>query len=75
MSAKRAWQEPWMWLVIGLPASVVVAGFWTLGIALKNPETMVSAPHSKVGFTVQSLPAPASESKVNKPLPNNTQTE
>ena len=27
------WKEPMMWLVVGLPASVVVAGVWTFVIA------------------------------------------
>lgn len=46
-------KEPWMWLVLGLPAAVVVAGFVTLWIAASNPEAIVSEPHQKIGFTVQ----------------------
>jgi hypothetical protein len=47
------YKEPLMWLVLGLPATVVVAGFVTLYIASSNPETLVNAPHTKVGFTVE----------------------
>lgn len=46
-------KQPWMWLVLGLPAAVVVAGLVTLFIALPNPEAIVSEPHQKQGFTVQ----------------------
>ncbi|MDH4396802.1 MAG: FixH family protein [Limnobacter sp.] len=49
------YKEPLMWLVLGLPATVVVAGFVTLYIAASNPETLVTAPHSKIGFTVEKL--------------------
>lgn len=52
---KSMMKEPWMWLVLGLPATVVVAGFITLWIAASDPQTIVSEPHSKVGFTVQQV--------------------
>ena len=48
-------KQPWMWLVLGLPATVVVAGFVTLWIAASNPEAIVSEPHKKLGFTVQQV--------------------
>lgn len=55
---KNPWyKEPLMWLVLGLPAIVVVAGIATLIIAASNPESLVNAPHSKIGFTVQKVPA------------------
>lgn len=41
-----------MWLVIGLPATVVVAGFVTLFIAAADPQPLQQEPHTKVGFTV-----------------------
>lgn len=44
-----------MWLVLGLPAVVVVAGFFTLYIASSRPETLVNAPHTKIGFTVEKV--------------------
>lgn len=53
--SKPMMKEPWMWLVLGLPATVVVAGFVTLFIAASNPEAIVSEPHKKLGFTVQQV--------------------
>lgn len=35
---------PVVWMVIGGPAAVVVAGFATLAIALANPDPVISAP-------------------------------
>ena len=53
-------KQPWMWLVLGLPATVVVAGFVTLWIAASDPQTIVVEPHNKVGFTVEQVkPVPA----------------
>ena len=37
------WREPIMWLVVGGPATVVVAGVTTLLIALQNPDPVVKA--------------------------------
>lgn len=54
----RAWREPWMWLVLGLPATVVVAGFVTLFIAASDPQPLQQEPHSKVGFTVNRVDSP-----------------
>lgn len=52
----RKWyQEPLMWLVLGLPALVVVAGVATMMIAASHPESLVSEPHSKIGFTVKTV--------------------
>lgn len=48
-------KEPWMWLVLGLPLSVVLAGFVTLWIAASEPQSLVSEPHRRVGLTVQPL--------------------
>lgn len=61
----RPWyKEPMMWLVLGLPAIVVVAGFVTLYIASSRPETLVNAPHTKIGFTVEKVvPEKAAESR------------
>lgn len=32
----RWWKEPMMWLVLGLPASVVVAGIYTIILATRS---------------------------------------
>ncbi len=36
------WRLPIVWLVIGGPAAVVVAGFATLAIAIANPDPVIS---------------------------------
>ncbi|MDO5609726.1 MAG: FixH family protein [Pseudomonadota bacterium] len=35
---RKTWREPMVWLVFALPAAVVVAGFVTLGIAIKHKD-------------------------------------
>lgn len=55
MKEKDILKQPWMWLVLGLPAVVVVAGFATLWIAASNPEAIVVEPHRKSGFTVEAV--------------------
>lgn len=37
------WREPMMWLVLGGPAAVVVAGIATAVIALRNPDPVIKA--------------------------------
>lgn len=44
-----------MWLVLGLPAVVVVAAVATLVIAASHPESLVNEPHTKIGFTVKAV--------------------
>jgi hypothetical protein len=38
------WRLPIVWMVIGGPAVVVVAGFVTLAIAIANPDPVITAP-------------------------------
>lgn len=38
VNSRPAWREPMVWLVVGGPASVVVASFFTLALALKYPD-------------------------------------
>lgn len=40
------WRVPFVWLVIGGPLTVVVAGFTTLGIAIAYPDPVIVAPAS-----------------------------
>ncbi|MCZ8016057.1 MAG: FixH family protein [Limnobacter sp.] len=55
-------KHPWMWLVLGLPATVVAAGFATLWIAASDPQAIVVEPHRKSGFTVeQAVPTVSSQ--------------
>ena len=35
---KPAWREPMVWLVVGGPAAVVVASFFTLALAIRHPD-------------------------------------
>lgn len=50
-TSARAWhREPMMWLVLALPAAVVVAGFVTLAIAIRSGgDDAVHDPGSRVG--------------------------
>lgn len=48
------WRLPIVWMVIGGPAAVVVAGFATLAIAVANPDPVLSA---KPAPTKAELPA------------------
>lgn len=45
---------PIVWMVIGGPAAVVVAGFATLAIAIANPDPIVSVP---AAHSASELPA------------------
>ena len=38
VDTRPAWREPMVWLVVGGPASVVVASFFTLGLAITHPD-------------------------------------
>lgn len=38
------WRLPIVWMVIGGPAAVVVAGFATLAIAIRNPDPVITPP-------------------------------
>lgn len=35
---RPAWREPMVWLVVGGPAAVVVASFFTLSLAIRHPD-------------------------------------
>jgi hypothetical protein len=41
-SPKPWWREPYVWLVIGGPLVVVVAGIATAAIAIRNPDPVLS---------------------------------
>lgn len=36
------YKNPWVWLIIAIPALTVIAGFFTLYLAIANPHIMVS---------------------------------
>jgi uncharacterized protein len=41
------WREPIMWLVVGGPAAVVVAGITTAAIAMHRPDPVLKAEATK----------------------------
>lgn len=49
---EKWYQQFWPWFLIALPASVVVAGFYTLFIALTNPHSMVDDNYYKEGLAI-----------------------
>ena len=38
LNTPSAWREPMVWLVVGGPATVVVASFITLALAIRHPD-------------------------------------
>lgn len=38
VTTRPAWREPMVWLVVGGPATVVVASFLTLALAIRHPD-------------------------------------
>lgn len=46
------WKTPAMWLVVGLPAVVVVAGCITLWIALARPDAVVDPDYYRKGISL-----------------------
>lgn len=52
-SEQTPWYKPsWLWLVIGLPATTVVAGLTTVYIAFANKDDDVRDQVSKTGFAI-----------------------
>ncbi len=51
----RWYREPWPWILIGLPASAVVAGIVTLVIALKNEDGLVAEDYYKQGLAINQV--------------------
>lgn len=46
------WKHPLVWMVIGLPASVVVAGIATLVIAVQRPDPVVTPDYYRRGIEI-----------------------
>ncbi|HEY8881629.1 MAG TPA: hypothetical protein VIN03_28950 [Roseateles sp.] len=40
------WRQPMVWLVVSGPAAVVVASFFTLGLAIRHPDPPLELRHS-----------------------------
>ena len=62
------WKYGYVWLVIGGPAAVVLAGLATAWIALANPETMVVRDHGQAGAAGKAL-APAVQGRNHAATP------
>lgn len=55
-SVEKWYQQFWPWFLIALPSTVVVAGFYTLYLALSNPHSMVDDNYYNEGLAInQSL--------------------
>ncbi len=61
--AKPWWKEPWPWIVIGLPGSMVVIGFTLLGVAIKNGDDVVNAHPYERGLAVGQVIMKAREAR------------
>lgn len=60
------WREPYVWLVIGGPLVVVVAGIATVVIAVRNPDPVLQERHT--GSTAQ-VPAQKARNHAATPKP------
>src|SRR6185369_1217142 len=50
--AKAWYREPWPWLLMTGPAIVIVAGFYTLWLAIKSDDGLVADDYYKRGLAV-----------------------
>lgn len=46
------WKEPWPWILIGLPGSVVVASLVTIAIAVMHADSLVTQHYYRKGLAV-----------------------
>jgi uncharacterized protein len=49
------YREPWPWILLGLPGSVVIAGIVTLVIAIKNEDGLVAEDYYKQGLAINKV--------------------
>jgi uncharacterized protein len=49
---RSAWREPWVWLIVGIPALTVVAGFVTWWIAAQRADSNVAEDYYKRGLAI-----------------------
>jgi hypothetical protein len=52
---KPWYKHGWLWLVIGLPLSAVVAGITTVFIAAYNPDSLVADEYYKEGLAINAV--------------------
>ncbi len=60
------WRVPFVWMVIGGPLAVVLAGFATLAIAIMNPDPVLVAPAAR---NASDLPAVQARNHAATPKP------
>lgn len=53
---RRPQREPMVWLMVGLLAAAVVAGFVTLWLALSHPDPLVGPPPGPAGAPATHAP-------------------
>lgn len=51
-STRRWFQEPLVWLVVSLPLSAVLAGFWTLWLAVRSADGLVVDDYYRQGLAI-----------------------
>lgn len=51
-AARQWWREPMMWLVLGGPFIVIVAGVVTLVLAIRTPDPVVAADYYRQGLEI-----------------------
>lgn len=57
------WKEPFVWLVIGGPLIVVIAGLSTAYIAMKDPDPVINTKQQHQKLLQQELPTGVTPSK------------
>lgn len=55
------WKVPTVWLVIGGPAAVIVAGFVTLGLALSHPDEVLRTAPASADAAADGVATPAAQ--------------
>ncbi|MDH5541265.1 MAG: nitrogen fixation protein FixH [Rhizobacter sp.] len=63
------WRYPMMWLVVGGPAAVVVAGFITLWLAVKHVDPVLTVP-STASAGDKNAAAPAMQARNHAATPS-----
>ncbi|MBS0452293.1 MAG: FixH family protein [Proteobacteria bacterium] len=58
------WKTPAMWLVVGLPAVVVVFGFFTLWLAVTRPDAVVDPNYYRKGLALEQRGAGVEKAQV-----------
>lgn len=66
LTSKSWWREPMMWLVVGGPSVVVVAGLLTVWIAVRGADTVLPREHTQAKSAAE-LPAKDGRNHVADP--------